>query len=1349
MNKFFKKLTFPHFFKTKKFFIFIFVFILFFLFTPISLHQIGQRLENFINKKAKTGVQTFERQTGLKIEWGTLNFNIWTMTVRLENVSVLPLNTANFKKIQELNFLDGLQRFKKISARPSLYSLLFEKQIVLSHLKIEKGDIYLKTLKTFAQKKTKAQNIALPIKKLLIKDTHLQLSHKNHKLNFSKVRSKIRQTTKGIFHLDLLVKAFYISENLGFKEFYTVQPHKLNKKESYQLAFKGAVRKGEVSFQEINLKNKIFESKTHLLNIYFDSQGLTKLSIQSSGALPFVLINQGMSLMGQKELFISSLLSYKLNMEYKKNKGYSGSFEAQGQEALFRSAHLKSFFLKGRLRNYLITIDKGLIETQDQGDIYLKKGELTFKNKPLQFNFSAQTEKLFSHFVTQTILNLGPFPVTGDFTGSIHCRGAGLVNYLKCELEGKSEKVILQPKDQDEIMSAYGLQFNSNIEWDKTLLNFKVSGKKGDSSLFDLKGQYAQSLDQFTADYSFFGHLFKDLKFNTPFPLKGRLNAPTGKIIIKKNKLKLTGALNSPLLKLQSYNLNNISALYKMEDHKLSFFNIRGQPGRTNYSADCHIDFNQKNVDLKLESSFFDIENLEEALKDQLSLPVQFKGTGTVSFSIKLPWEHLKKHSFQFKGDFFNVSIGSDLFQQASFDFNLENEKGVVHSLSLTKGQGSIKGKGSFNSNYFLNLELAGQNLSLERLEWLNKILDLNQSGDVNFNMKITGKISDPKVTSEVFISNMFFYSYPTPNSRLKLNIDKRALSFSGQIMKEIDIDQFIYPFSKNSETKIKGQFTNLDLVKVFFSKNRIEKKQDYFSQITGSFSGTKTMQRAWSGSAKIDKLFVSKSDKWIKNEQPFSVFFDQNKWSLTPVEFSQDHNKRLTIEKKENNKLLLSGDSSLGLFSVFLPFLKEFEGDITGQILIDDNLKKPGARGSLYIKKSLLAFNVLPEFTNISADLILAKNNIFISHFKSLAGGGSVKGEGTIFYDFVNPPNLNLNLDWTQAYLNTPEDFNTKGSGKIKITGVKPPYLIDGEYYIDSGSITKDFSAGNKKTKYDFSLLKTTQKEQKSLFELKLNIKTQRAMDLNSSLIRSSVEGQADIYGPLNSLLINGHFNLSQKAEENLIFFRGQEFKISSGSVIFNHSPPDNPYLNIKASTLLTEQIVDLLESQQEIERKYKIFLSVKGLAQNPRFSLESSPPLNEKEIISLLTLGVDSRHFDTKVKESVTDYSYQILASLLLEKHLNKEIKNTLGVDFRLTPYINTLNKPVTKITFSKNWFEKWKSSFSRTIEDAQSDIRLKYNLNQKVSLTAFWENAGQTKLEGKEEDWLGLDFEFNFDF
>ena len=427
---------------------------------------------------------------------------------------------------------------------------------------------------------------------------------------------------------------------------------------------------------------------------------------------------------------------------------------------------------------------------------------------------------------------------------------------------------------------------------------------------------------------------------------------------------------------------------------------------------------------------------------------------------------------------------------------------------------------------------------------------------------------------------------------------------------------------------------------------------------------------------------------------------------------------------------------------------MEDISADMQGQAVINNNLKNVQARGSFKVSSGTLHPPSLPEFKNVSGQLVFSKEYLYINDLIGSSGGGVIKGLGSIKKPFQPYPKVDMRFDFTKVHFEIPEGFNTKGSGKVKIEGSKP-YLISGNYDVDSGSIVKEFSSSGEQG-YDFDLLKQEDTEPKSMLQLDLTLKTKKPVQLNSSLIRSSIEGQARLLGPLDALTMNGEFNLSKELKENSIFFRGQEFKISRGSISFLNSKPKNPYINISAASIFKERKIDPLESEEEIEREYLIFLFSRGFAEDLSFSLRSTPALKEKEIISLLTLGVSSRHFDSNVKQNVTDYSYQILASLLVEKPLNREIKEALGLDFRLTPYINTLNKPVTKITLSRTWFDKWQSSFSRTLEEsAQSDIRLKYDISPKISLTAFWENNEQLDIDQAEEDWLGFDFEFKLDF
>ena len=1352
MLEFLKKFHIPAFFKAKKFIFLGSLLFFIFLFTPISLHQVGQKIENFIDSQAIAGVKKFEKQTGLQIEWESLEFNIFLMTVTLENVQVLYLKESSQKKIEELRFLDGRQKIKTISARPSMYSFLFKKEIILSELKIDSGDISLKTIKKFKTSVDNSKNIKLPIKKIFIKNTNINLKHKAYSLKFSDIKSKIIQTSRREFDFSLRVQSFYFNKNTAFEGFFNIQPGQMDENKVYQLIMEGAIRKNQVFFSQLALKNNFFSSQTQSLKIAFNSKGLTRLELISSGSLPVSLIQEGLSLANREIPFLGSNLSYDLDVQYTKNRGYRGSFSLLSKDLIFRSEKLKTLNLKGQFNNKFLFISKGFISTESRGSLYIKSIEWGILEETTPFNISVRAEQLSLDFITDTLLNISYSSVQANLTGDISCQGMGeSFVYVNCQFEGKSRQIKLRPKKQTDLFSFHGMDLKAFFKWENQQFTFEVNGEKNQSSSVRLKGKYSHLSDDFSANYSFFGNLDTDLQFYTPFPLKGSVRLSNGKVSIQNSQVQMSGQLSATHLNVDSYQLKNVSSFYKFENNQLSFINIEGRPGKTNYSSDIVIDFNKEELKARLDSNFFDIQDFLKTVEKKVTLPVNLKGSGSLSFFVLFSWGQSFQREFHLKGDFFNILVGQDFFSQSTFDISFKNKAGIIRSLLFRKGQGLIEGSGSFDENYELNMAVNGQNLPLESIDFLNEALPLNQSGDISFNLDIKGPVNNPNITGSALLSNTFLYSYPVKDSSLKFKINKRFFSFSGKIIDKIQIDQFSYPFSKKSNFKIKGHFYNFDFIKVLLSKNKKDKIQNYSSKLKGSFDIEQINKSFWKGLMTVDDIFISKSEKWIKSKTPFSVLLNQDKWSLiSSINFVDYNNENIFIKKIQKEQLLLSGSTSLSFFSVIAPFFEEFDGDIKGRVFLNNNLKQLKPKGSLQIEKALLTIPPLPSFINVSAKLVFSNNNIIINDFNSKAGGGSVKGIGTVFYDFVRSPMLDLNLSFDKVYFQIPEGFNTRGSGKIKIKGSAPPYLISGGYNIESGSIVREFSSSQNNKKYDFSLLEEKDIKQRSIFKLNLNLKTQQAVSINSSLIRSSIEGQANIYGSFNSLLVKGKFTLPKNLKQSLIFFRGQEFKISSGSILFRDSSPENPYLDISADTVFKEQVIEPLESQEKIEKQYKIFLSVKGHSQKLKFSLKSAPVLTEREIISLLTLGINARRFDTDVKQNITDYSYQILASFLIEKPLNKEIKDTLGLDFRLTPYIDTLNKPVTKITLSKSWFEKWRASFSRTLEEsAHSDVRLKYDLNNKISLTAFWENRGQIEFKEIDEDFLGLDLEFNFDF
>ena len=1408
------RLRIPPFFKSKKFFVLAGLSLLFFFFTPVSFYQAGRRLEAFINGKALEGVVAFEKQTGLKIQWESLKLRLLPLSVELEDVSVLPLNTANFKKIQELRILDGLQRLKKIKAKPSLYSLLFKKRIFLSRLILQDGEICLKTAPFFNKKRGQSKkNISFPVGKLLIKNTRLNIKRNGQSLLLSRAGAELTQRKTAVFDFKLSVGRFQFplsaSQNQApassapalLKKGEDPLPHppaefssrsakaltkplprsfcergpvpqektkagakKTEQKkgrdilqekrdknaDAFSFFAAGRLRNTGAWFDRFVLKGENFESQTRRLEILLKDGGLQQLILESSGALPSALLNKGFVFFGRAALPLDSLISYSVNIQYRRQGGFKGVFELSGQNGLFKDILLRRFSLKGRLNRFALIADSGSAALPAYGSLSLNKAEFFFKRQPFSFAFSVSTVHLSSEGIRQVFFPHEDFPLKTRLTGQVDCEGEA-VSYLHCAIKGISEKTAFLLQDGEDLLSVHDMNWSATLSLMEEDLDFAAQGEKPDSAI-DFKGRLEGGA--LKASYSFSGRLGEDLKIKAPFPLKGQVMIQNGAVTADGSSAKARAVFSSPLLEISGFKLKNISGAFQFQNNRLIFSDIKGFPGHTSWKAGFRLDFDQERLSGHLNMPFLDLRDGMEAIEEPFPPPFPLKGTGSLSLSLDYPWAFPERKSFHLKGGLFNVRLGGDFFQQADFDFVLKKGKGQVRSFFLKKGRGRILGSGSFGPDFSLDGKVTGQNLSLEGFAFLNQILPLNQTGDLRFDMKVKGTLARPVIQGGLFADNMLLYSYPAGNSRLNLSLTREGVSFSGHIIDRIFVENFVYPFSGKSQIAAKGRFQDLDFVQILLAKDRREQRGDYSSKISGLFSLKREDdgKEGWLGTAKISDFMISRSPNSIKSRRPFSLFFQPGRWSVGKADFYHNEGAELSLDPMEEGKLLITGQSDLALFSVFLPFMEEWEGQVKGRLLADNNLLRLNPAGSVRVEKALFLMKFLPEFSGIEGDLILSKNNIFIKSLKARAGGGRVEGEGSVFYDFSSPPHLNLNLKFFKARLNIPEDFKTRGSGDISIRGEKPPYLISGNYLIESGLVTKEFSqrGSENSSLYDFSFAEEGKEGESSLFHLKWGVKTLQPLVVENSFIRSALQGETAIYGPLEALRMKGRFHLSSKEGENLIFFRGREFKIRSGSILFEDSPPENPYLNVSAFSSLKETVRDPLEDSQERVREYRIFLSLKGPSKDPVFSLKSSPPLNEKEIISLLALGVGYRHFDTHVEQNISDYSYHI-GSLILERFLNRELKRASGWDVRLPSYISSSNETDWKIVLSRNWFKKWKTSFSRTLEKSQSDARLKYSLNPGVSLTAFWENNTEEANREEEgfEDSLGFDFEFDFDF
>lgn len=1342
LNKLITKI--PKFLKSKTFLFLMGGLVLLFLLTPLSVIQINQKVSDIINQKAEQGILQFEKQTGLRIRWESLNFNLLLLRVELKEVFISNSFNPAARKNLLFDFLNGPQFLAEVSLRPRVLYSFLKGAIHLSSVKIQGGEFHLKTV-PFSKKETLGdKTLNLPVQRFFITGTHLKVQHKENKLSFSHILMDIRKTGY---------------EDYKFKS--SVKSASINQTDPFEFQTKGHTSGDQLFIKYASLKNKETDIKTPLLNVTFNRKGIHRMETKSSGVISSSLLTQISLLLNQKHFPVEGLFSYNLHLVFKDRQGLSGNFSVHSTTSTVQNVPLKTLSFQGKFEKEALSIHNGLIETKNQAQIQIKELKLFYESHTDNpaFILSVNTRLLPVDFIWKNILHQSSFfPITSLISGTLNCAGVINFSHVNCKGDVQTPQLTIQT-DESPIVSLRGMRVDLDGTWKDSILKFNFAGQKNDTTKLNGSGQYIDSTETFSLKLNGFSLLKEDIQFAVPFPMEGSVQITNGIFKLKEDQFSMNGQLSSGDITIDRYNIKNVTGSVQMKNEVLSFKDIRGRTGKSVYNGTVIADFKEKKVNLKIISPFLDIENLKTILKKDSDILSDFKirGTGEGLFEMVLPFSDTETSDFHLTGHLFNVQINKDFFPGVNFDIIFQNNSGSIRSLAFRKGRGSITGTGQFDKDFNLNISLTGTGIPLERLEFLNSLLLLNQSGSVNFSGRLTGPVLNPEFKGSGEITNAVFYSYPVDNSQLKITLSRNHLSLSGNLMNELLLEELSYDFKKKNSLYIKTKLYKWDFINLFLARMKQENLREFSSKLTGEME-LNIRNNNISGLIKIDDLLISQGNKWLKNRKSFFLYITPSTWTVSPVQLEHYNNKVLEIKNSAKHQQTVSGHTYLELWSLWFPFFQLMEGEANINFSMNKNLKSFKPKGEIAIHNGFLSMAPLAGFTDINTKIKLDHNKIIIPQFNSLYGEGTVNGQGMLSYSYgKQPPVVNCILNFSDSRMEIPEGFHTRGNGSLTIKGNQPPYLIKGNYAIDSGNILRDWSAKKESDFINNNLLFSQKdKPDDSVFYLDLKILAQKPLLIKNSIIRAPALGTLHVHGPLKNLLLDGTIKLAEDnttGHSGIITFRDREFEINTASVIFNNSPPDNPLLKVTAQALIEAKIIDkFLSSNQEIKKQYRIFLTADGSLKNLKISLNSTPYLSEKEIISLLAFGMETHRFDENIKENITQYSTQFLGSYFLQKHLGKELSHILNLKLDTAPYLNTRSEePVaTKVTLRKDWFKNLQTSVSRTIEENPvSDARVKYNLKKNISLTAFWEDTEKILENETEKDTAGLDLEFHFEF
>jgi hypothetical protein len=405
----------------------------------------------------------------------------------------------------------------------------------------------------------------------------------------------------------------------------------------------------------------------------------------------------------------------------------------------------------------------------------------------------------------------------------------------------------------------------------------------------------------------------------------------------------------------------------------------------------------------------------------------------------------------------------------------------------------------------------------------------------------------------------------------------------------------------------------------------------------------------------------------------------------------------------------------------LLVPNLNFIEGNLSfdGTIPLNPDLNTLQLKG--FIKDTILLVRGLGKpVEDLSSEVVVAGNNLFLNRARGRLGSGEVLGSGVYKLDIEKPgTDFQFNLNRSQLVLM--DDVPLDVSGEVFIKGEQLPYELAGRVQVSNAVYSKEF--GNEVTLIDSNTL--------PVLNYALDVDLGQDVRVKNTVSDLLVNGKVFLTGNDLSPQIKGKIQIGT----GQVFANDTAFQITQGAVDFPGGYPIVPLINLQATTQVKSEDSD-----------YKIDLKVRGSSENLSFDFTSEPNLDTSQIVNLLAFGMVRRNDDSLSVGSDLAGAARVEAfQALFGKALGKNINSTTGfqVRFRAAPD-QSQKEFIPKVMVSRRLTDRVTATFGNSLDIAkpEKNFQVDYKLFNNVNLTGVWEQGSNP-----QDSSLGMDLRFKF--
>lgn len=504
------------------------------------------------------------------------------------------------------------------------------------------------------------------------------------------------------------------------------------------------------------------------------------------------------------------------------------------------------------------------------------------------------------------------------------------------------------------------------------------------------------------------------------------------------------------------------------------------------------------------------------------------------------------------------------------------------------------------------------------------------------------------------------------------------------------------------------------------------EMPEDLFLNMKGhaELSGDK---KHFSAAAVISQMTVALFGNSFSNDSDIRLRFENRNIifsALTMRSGNASFSVRGNIEPGKEYNLVLEGSSELAPLRGLSQKIGVLRGDADFTLTVLGKWDNPQISGSLNVTTASFGLKDMHQrLSAINGYFYFEGDKIIIQKLSGKLGGGDIDISGIVYLKGLNIKRFYLDAKLHNISTAVSKDFNVNFDGNIFYKGTLESQNITGEVRIKRARYRE-------RVEWKSWLLKAVQREKPKfeptrLEKAALNIKIygDENIVVDNNIANAPFKVDLVLRGTLGRPLLFGRI----EATEGKIYFRNNEFRILHASADFADPNRINPVMEIVAQTTV---------------KGYNIKLTLEGQFDRFTLSLVSDPPLEETDILSLLTVGQIGR----EVKGLEGGIGAGEAAAFLTGKVqdvFEDRVRSLTGLDrVQVDPYVSKSTGTVgPRVTASKRLMgDRLYVTYISSIGSSEEQVlRLEYILGKNVSLLGIRDERGS----------LGTDIKFRFEF